>query len=486
LTENLRSGWYRYGLTLAAVAAAILVRGALDPVLGPHAPLILFLLPVMVAALFAGTRAGLLATVLGGMAGFFLFVTPRGELFPYQPVDLVRAVLFFGEGVLVSVLIGSRRRGWEAAADIAADLRENERQLSALVNQATVGICMRDSRGCVVRSNQRFRELVGRSEEELSTLRMGELTHPEDAAVEDGLFERLLTDASAYTIEKRLVRPDGGMAWVSAEVYPLRSPEQAIEGAISVVLDVTERNLAEQRLRESNRYKDEFLATLAHELRNPLAPIRTSLEFMKLKMASDPGLAKAWEIADRQTRHMTRLVEDLLDVSRISRGQVELRTQPVDLVEIVEQALEESRGALDDRRHRLTVELPERPLNVTGDPVRLSQIFVNLLSNAIKFTPHGGRIDVCVSTDGSAAVVRLKDSGIGIPPQMLEHVFEMFGQVGKAGEAGKDGLGIGLTLAQQLVALHGGRIEVRSDGEGCGSEFTVRLPLQADPAARAG
>jgi PAS domain S-box-containing protein len=472
-----RSSTYRYGLAIVAVAVAIVTRAVLDPVLGQHAPMILFLLPVMIAALFGGARAGLLATLLGGFAGFLLFVNPRGDLLPLLPVDLVRAVLFFGEGILASVLIGSRRRGWEAAAAIAADLRDNERQLSALVNQASAGFCMRDPAGRIVRTNQRFRDLVGRSEAELAGLYLSDVIHPEDAGAELARFARLVDESRPYQVEERLVRPDGTWAWVSAEVYPLRSTEQAIDGAISVVLDVTERKLAEERLRESDRRKDEFLATLAHELRNPLAPIRTSLEFMKLKMPADSDLAKAWEIADRQSRHMTHLVDDLLDLSRISRGQVDLRLERIDLVDVIEHAIEATRGALENARHRLSVNLPERPCHLQGDPVRLSQVFTNLLSNAIKFTPSGGRIAVSAAIEGAEAIVRLKDSGIGIPLNLRERVFEMFGQADAAGEAGQEGLGIGLTLAEQLVSLHGGCILVSSDGEGRGSEFTVRLPL---------
>jgi signal transduction histidine kinase/CheY-like chemotaxis protein len=240
-----------------------------------------------------------------------------------------------------------------------------------------------------------------------------------------------------------------------------------------------------RRLEEADRRKDHFLATLAHELRNPLAPIRNALHFMQLRGSRDPDMQNARDMIDRQVRQMVRLVDDLMEVSRITLGQIQLQSEPVSLAIIITNAVEVSHPLIDSARHRLLVELPDETLYVEGDSTRLSQVLQNLLNNAAKYTPPGGQISLRAERDGEFAVIRVRDTGIGIPPAMLDRVFEMFTQVDRSSALAQGGLGIGLALAQQLTQMHGGRIEVTSAGEGRGSEFSVRLPLCPSPESSA-
>jgi signal transduction histidine kinase len=225
---------------------------------------------------------------------------------------------------------------------------------------------------------------------------------------------------------------------------------------------------------EADRRKDEFLALLAHELRNPLAPIRNAVSLLRRTTADHSNI---WQMMERQVGHMVRLVDDLMELSRITRGAIELRKEPTDLCAAIATAVETCRPLVDAAPHRLAVALPPEPLLVEADLVRLTQVFVNLLNNAVKYTDPGGEIEVRAHVDGGHAVVTVADSGIGIPPDLLPRVFEMFVQADGTDRRAQSGLGIGLTLARRLVDMHGGSLTAHSEGPGRGSEFTVRLPL---------
>ena len=272
---------------------------------------------------------------------------------------------------------------------------------------------------------------------------------------------------------------------------------------LTTALDATradlERTLGETRrlnaeLKSSDQAKDEFLAMLAHELRNPLSPIVSALDILRGQGPGAPSFIKLLDVIDRQARHLTRLVDDLLDVSRISRGLIELRRDPILLRNALLQAVDSVRPLVDSERHTLSVSLPEESVIVLADAVRLTQVFTNLLTNAAKYTNPGGRIEVSVSREGKTVSVHVRDSGIGIEKDMLSRVFDLFMQAPRALDRAKGGLGIGLTLVRRLIALHGGSIEAKSEGVGKGSEFIVRLPITdqrlqrpqaTPPAARA-
>jgi CheY-like chemotaxis protein/nitrogen-specific signal transduction histidine kinase len=237
-----------------------------------------------------------------------------------------------------------------------------------------------------------------------------------------------------------------------------------------------ERLRSQEQLLEADRHKDEFLATLAHELRNPLAPIRQAVQIAKSDDATAAQLRWSHDVIGRQAAHMAMLLDDLLDVARITRGQMQLRKSVVDLAAVIDTALETAKPLIESRRHRLTVSLPETPLRIEADALRLAQVVSNLLTNAAKYTDNGGDIALSVHATPSGLVIAVRDSGIGIEPQMLERVFLMFSQAIGALDRADGGLGIGLALVKGMVELHGGRIEARSAGPGHGSEFIVTLP----------
>jgi len=236
---------------------------------------------------------------------------------------------------------------------------------------------------------------------------------------------------------------------------------------------------AEEHLQEENRYKDQFLAMLGHELRNPLASILTSLELMKLK---EIGAGKEREVIDRQVRHLRRLVEDILDVSRLARGKIRLERERVELAELVDRALEVSKPLIEGKRHRLEVEVPRRGLPLEVDPTRLIQVIWNLLDNAAKYMDPGGTISLTARSEGSFAVLSVQDRGMGIPAEMLPRLFKPFVQASRSLDRSRGGLGLGLALVKQLITLHLGEVDLQSDGWERGTRVTVRLPLAAAAA----
>jgi PAS domain S-box-containing protein len=302
------------------------------------------------------------------------------------------------------------------------------------------------------------------------------LVHEDDRPRLAAAEEVALRDRAPFDCEFRSRTRSGGLVWVQARSAPRRLPngETAWEG---LVVDVTARKRAEEALREADRRKDEFLATLAHELRNPLAPLRNALHVLKLTGGNPRVAEEARAVMERQLAQMVRLIDDLLDVSRITRGKLRLRRERVELASIVQSAVEGSRPLIEASGHRLTVVLPPEPLLLDADPTRLAQVFGNLLTNAAKYTDRGGRIGLTAERKGHEVVVAVRDTGIGIAAEHLPRLFEMFSQVAPALERSQGGLGIGLSLARGLVELHGGGIEARSEGLGKGSEFVVRLPL---------
>jgi PAS domain S-box-containing protein len=266
---------------------------------------------------------------------------------------------------------------------------------------------------------------------------------------------------------------------------PLRDTDGAVNRVVALCEDVTEQRRLMHELMEADRRKDEFLATLAHELRNPLAPLRTSVQLLRRQAPPTPSLQRATDVIDRQVQQLVRLVDDLLDVSRITLDKLELRKARVTLAMVVQAAVEASRPLIEQCGHELTVTLPSEPVDLDADLTRLAQVFLNLLNNAARYTERGGRIRLAAEREGNEVVVRVKDTGMGIAADVLPRVFEMFMQADRSLDRAQDGLGLGLTLVKRLVQMHGGSIEARSEGPGQGSEFVVRLPvaIESSPGA---
>ena len=287
--------------------------------------------------------------------------------------------------------------------------------------------------------------------------------------------------------EDHFVRGDGREEWLQWEVHPWRDDRGEIGGIIIFSEVITERRQAQEALRQANRLKDEFLAMLAHELRNPLAPISNALHIMKQPGADAAIRAQVRDMAERQVRHMARLLDDLLDVSRISRGKITLRPETVDVAAVASRTVEAQRPLAEERRHELTVSLPPEPVWMVADPTRLEQVLSNLLNNSVKYTDPGGHIRLTVQRSPGEVVIRVLDDGIGISPDMLPRVFDVFVQAERRLDRSQGGVGIGLTLVRRLVELHGGTVEAHSRGLGQGSEFVVRLPaLDGERAAPPG
>jgi PAS domain S-box-containing protein len=305
--------------------------------------------------------------------------------------------------------------------------------------------------------------------------------HPEDRGRIQAEIRRAAAEHTDLDTEYRILRQDGETRWLASKGRTYRGEPLRMLG---VSMDITERKRSQEELEGADRKKDEFLATLAHELRNPLAPMRNAIKILKAEGPSHAELDWAREVLDRQIHVMARLLEDLLDVSRISRENLRLRKETVELTAVIDRAIETSLPAIEASEHRLTVELPSEPIHLEADPVRLAEVFSNLLDNAAKYTEPGGHIALSAVVQANDVVVSVKDSGIGIPSPMLGQIFEIFSQ-GKSAGYSKGGLGIGLSLVRWLVEMHGGSVEARSEGPGRGSEFLVRLPTIETELARA-
>lgn len=302
------------------------------------------------------------------------------------------------------------------------------------------------------------------------------LLPPADADRLDQAWLQALAQRGCYVIEYR-VEVDGEGHWLKETGELEFDADGEFLDAFGTVQDISDLKAAEEALRREDRLKDEFLATLAHELRNPLAPLRNGIRVLKIAGDDAGKREEVLALMEPQLLHIVRLLDDLLDMSRIRQGRIELHRESADLVPIVKGVAEASRCQVEEAGHRLNLELPAEPVPITGDPVRLAQVLANLLNNAVKYTPNGGQIDLQLAVEHGEAVVRVRDSGIGIPRDMLERVFDLFTQVDQTYQRGAGGLGIGLNLAKRLVEKHGGRIEALSAGKGAGSEFVVTLPL---------
>jgi len=488
---------------VAAVLFTVLAafgRGWVAPLADDAFTYLTFFAAVVLTAWFGGLGPTLLTSLLS--SGLIAAAAMRADSAVETQQLLVALPMFVFCGVSIAFFSGLMRSALqkEAAATAAARdhaarlqreadehlgtrraLEASEKRVRLALSAGQMGVWEWDAASGRLYWDDTQRKLFGLAPGvPVTAERFFSLIHADDRnAIRENIRSKASGTGGQHATEYRIVRPDDGTVhWIAA-----RSDVQYAEGGrivriSGVNFDITEGKEAEQRLRESDRRKTLFLATLAHELRNPLAPIQTSIEIMR--RTSPPGMRGApLDVMDRQVRLLRRLVDDLLELSRIAEGKIELRRSLVTLASVVETALETVDPIIRSLGRTLTVELPPQPVTLHGDPARLAQMLSNLLNNAAKFTRNGGRIVLACTLEGDETVIEVRDDGMGLAPEMLERIFEPFVQGDPSLTRHTGGLGIGLSLVRTLAEMHGGSVRASSDGLGHGARFTVRLPVAA-------
>jgi signal transduction histidine kinase len=409
------------------------------------------------------------------------------KLFTAEDLRIVQSLAAFASAVSATVgLLGNLRAREQVNAQLLAASQENLRRMGEMFQQAPGFVAVLRGPDFVLElANDAYLDITGRRDI------VGRPLFEAMPEFRDQGFEQLLQlvteGRQAYMgRDVRLLVPSASgelrERYVDFIYQPILEPDGSVSGIFVQGHDVTARLLATEALKEADRRKDEFISVLAHELRNPLSPIRLSAQVLKrLPGASDPRQQQAVAIIENQTGFITRLVEDLCELSRIRAGKLHLKLGPVSLQDVVSAALETLQPLLGEREQRLVLRMPPAPVRVQGDRDRLVQVASNLLNNASKYSHRGAQVSVTVAEEDGRAVLRVADNGNGIEPAMLPHIFDMFVQASRSYQQRQGGLGIGLALVQQLTALHGGRVEAASDGPGRGATFTVRLPLLSNP-----
>ena len=389
------------------------------------------------------------------------------------------------------LLIGAVSMDVTEQARAAEELRRQREELRLVTDTMPAGVVRVSADLHYVWVNRVFASWVGKTPDEIIGRPVGEVIGENDWHDLRPFVERTLRGERVEY--ERPARFAAGERWIHSVMEPTRDPSGAPNGLVAVVSDIHDRKLMEETLRQAERRKDEFLATLAHELRNPLAPIRNAVAILGKKDALDPELSWSREVIERQVDQMSRLIDDLLDIARIAGGKLLIRKERLPLERAIDMALETSRPYINAAGHSLSVLLPSERVTVDADPARLAQVFSNLLNNAARYTERHGEIALTAEVDRDEVVVSVQDNGIGFRPEVAERLFEPFSQLTRSNERSHGGLGIGLSLVHGIVALHGGSVEARSRGPGQGAEFVVRLPLpkytdpvrEAKPAAQA-
>jgi PAS domain S-box-containing protein len=478
-------------LVLTTFGTAAAVFRAVPMAVPATYPLHYTVFPMVVwAALRFGQRGTVTVTALVAAVAIASTVAGSGPFATASRHEaLLMLQLFMAVVAVTGLLLGSaiteRDESRRRRLEDYQSLRVSEERLRLALEAGQMGVWDWDIARGTVRWSENLEAIHGLPPGTFDGTFQGfqKLVQPDDwPRVEHAIADAVAVGGS-YDAEFRTIRGDGSIGWISANgrVLPDRTGRAA--RMIGVCMDVTDRRrLAEElearagELTRADRRKDEFLAMLAHELRNPLAPLTTALELLG---AGKPGAEPHLAIAERQARQLARLVDDLLDVSRITQGRVTLRAEPVTMAHVVERALETVSPALQAHGHVVDVRLPGDPLVVLADPGRLAQVLSNLLDNAAKYTPPGGSIRLVAEEAGDTVVIRVCDTGAGLPPDLAPNVFDLFVQGDRTLARTQGGLGIGLTIVRRLVELHGGRVEARSPGVGRGSEFLVYLPALA-------
>jgi len=469
----------RYLAAIVVVAGTVLLRAELAPLLGTQAPLLPFVLTVFVSAYLGGRGPALLASVLAPLAATVWFTAWPHDAPPVQWGAHV--VFFLLIGALAALLMGELQRSALAqlrAARAAAENAERAQESAThmrLVTDAMPALISYIGTDRIYRFANRLYEkwfhvpagtVTGREVCDVLGEEAWELIQPR--------LDRALAGERVYFEEEMPF--ESGSREIAAHYIPDLGPDGRVRGCFALIEDVSARKRAERALREVDRRKDDFLAMLSHELRNPLTPIRNVAHILSRGQLDALTIRRSAEMLERQAGHLARLVDDLLDAGRITRGRITLKHETVDLGIALDTALEAARPLSEARGQKIYVSRGDQALFVEGDRVRLCQVFANLLTNAIKYSPDEARIDVELLAEADEVTVAVRDHGVGIDPQMLPQIFDMYLQGDRTLDRPQGGLGVGLTVVKHLVEMHGGKVVVHSEGLNRGSEFRVRLP----------
>ena len=477
-----------YLVAVLAVVVALFLRFSLVPLVEARRPFITLFGAIAFAVWYGRWKPAVLAAVIGFVGANFFIIEP------VESIHLDGLLLFdaigYGLSAGMIIVIGEgMHRAHQRYRHEAEERNRTAQTLRVTFESIGDGLLTTDADARVTFLNPIAEQLtgwnlsdaVGQPLETVFEILNEQTRETVENPVRKALREGLIVGLANHTV---LIRKDRSELPIDDSAAPIRDPSGQVLGCVLVFRDVTRRRQAERQkqslmtaLEEADRRKNQFLATLAHELRNPLAPIRNAIQVLVAQDPRDPELKWCQEVIDRQVHHMSRLLDDLFDVSRITHDKLELRKSRIDLATVIQGAVETSRPHLDQDGKELAVLLPAEPVYLDADVVRLTQVFANLLNNAAKFTNARGHVRVKCERQGSDVVIAVSDDGEGIAPEALPHIFETFSRGGHPLDRHQEGLGIGLSLVRGLVELHGGTVEARSDGRGKGSEFIVRLPV---------
>lgn len=461
-----------YAIAVAGCVAVLVCRLLLSEVLLERAQLFPFLLAATAAAWWGGRGPGTLATLLGAFLGIYFIIPPFESLRIDHLADGVSAGVFVLIGLVISHIC-------EAMHQALND--QTEKHFRVLTDSITQLVWTTNSRGDAIWFNERWYDYTGAAPRELENGGWERFCDPAELPHLARSWQAALATSEGWENTYLLRRKDGAMRWHLGRAAPVRDESGHITRWCGTSTDIDDHVAAERALLEADARKDKYIATLAHELRNPLSAISSALALWRRVPNDAAEVENVRAVLSRHVKHLVRLIDDLLDLARVSSGRIVLHRSPVELATIISEAMETVQPALATAGHEVTVTADDGPVYVEGDKARLKQVFVNVLQNAAKFTPGPGAISVCVQRRDGHVFVRVRDNGVGIASDQLAVVFDAFYQIEATFGRSQGGLGIGLSLCRQLVELHGGRIEAHSEGCGKGSEFVIELPALAAP-----